>query len=265
MYRGWRYLVRAYSRCHLTCPLDKLPALSGLAKVYRRHLKDDYLAGLWRGDLLRGMLWHRVGVSEHEPALTEYRAPSWSWASVDGPVSHIGGFSRLADLIFDRAEVLDAVIDAAGPNNTGLLRGGYIRLAGELHQVCFVDRPGAQFASDFQLTVKEDGAGSPRMHLEYVGPVFSPTPLIRLQHSTDTMKWNDQFFLMPLLGYSSGFFDIIGIVLRTSDMEPGTHVKVGTFTSSTDHWQTLTAQAASPEREYYEDKDEKGRFIVKIV
>lgn len=56
MYRGWRYLVRAHSRGHLTRPLDKLPALSGLAKVYRRHLQDDYLAGLWRGDLLRGLL-----------------------------------------------------------------------------------------------------------------------------------------------------------------------------------------------------------------
>jgi hypothetical protein len=46
-----------YSKASLTHTEDKLPALSGLAKVFMLHLDDQYVAGLWRGDILRGVLW----------------------------------------------------------------------------------------------------------------------------------------------------------------------------------------------------------------
>ena len=40
-------VARAYSRRRLTLPGDKLPALSGLARAFARHLRVRYLAGLW--------------------------------------------------------------------------------------------------------------------------------------------------------------------------------------------------------------------------
>jgi hypothetical protein len=59
------------------------------------------MAGLWEHDFFRGLAWNRLalaGVSkialkaartltarEYEPPL-EYRAPSWSWAAVNGPL-----------------------------------------------------------------------------------------------------------------------------------------------------------------------------------
>ena len=58
LYPSWDALVGAFSRTLLTNPMDRLPALSGLAQNMQRQLGDVYLAGLWQKDLLRGLKWH---------------------------------------------------------------------------------------------------------------------------------------------------------------------------------------------------------------
>ncbi|KAF1963755.1 HET-domain-containing protein [Byssothecium circinans] len=86
MYRKWLVLARWYSACQLTYQQDFFPALSRLAKYFQAALKDIYVAGLWKGDLMHGLLWIHVGDGEPENPLVEYIAPSWSWASVKGKV-----------------------------------------------------------------------------------------------------------------------------------------------------------------------------------
>ena len=84
---NWSELVRMYTRGRLTYSSDKLLAMSGLARQYmtRNRLRDpDYIAGLWRPQLPHALLW-RV---EEGRAPSKYRAPSWSWASLDGRVSY---------------------------------------------------------------------------------------------------------------------------------------------------------------------------------
>ncbi|KID89009.1 heterokaryon incompatibility protein, partial [Metarhizium majus ARSEF 297] len=80
----WRELVKQYSKCDLTYTTDKLPALAGLAKAYQDTTGDAYLAGLWRSFLLDQLDW-RVYTPGGRVS-SQYRAPSWSWASVDSPV-----------------------------------------------------------------------------------------------------------------------------------------------------------------------------------
>jgi len=79
-------LIEAYSQRQLTFPADKLPALSGLAQRLHYHLEGIYLAGVWSADFHRGLLWKvQIGnLTRVEP----YRAPSWSWAVTDQPVSY---------------------------------------------------------------------------------------------------------------------------------------------------------------------------------
>jgi len=86
-YHLWNRILGSYMRCDLTCEEDKLIALSGIAKDM--HLLDDeYLAGLWRRQLPGQLLWkindckQANGLPSRRPH--NYRAPSWSWASVDG-------------------------------------------------------------------------------------------------------------------------------------------------------------------------------------
>ena len=85
-------LVTEYTSCQLSFPEDKLPAFSGIAGKYGSAFGDRYLAGLWQSYLPCLLLWHvgdRDGSYGREillPRPIQYRAPSWSWASVDGRV-----------------------------------------------------------------------------------------------------------------------------------------------------------------------------------
>lgn len=53
---------------------------------FREKGAGPYLAGMWKTDLLRSLLWSRTKSSGlFDEVLRGYRAPSWSWASVDSP------------------------------------------------------------------------------------------------------------------------------------------------------------------------------------
>jgi len=85
----WDTVVRHYSLCNLTMNRDKLVAISGVARLIQHETRDEYVAGLWRTDLKHQLLWssakrsRKLGKNTRPP---EYRAPSWSWAAIDGPV-----------------------------------------------------------------------------------------------------------------------------------------------------------------------------------
>lgn len=82
-YDQWFRLVAQYSRGNLTYSHDKLPAISGLAKLFSTGLLkgDTYLASFWAGDLSRG-----YGIARVTPM---YRAPSWPWASIDRHIAYL--------------------------------------------------------------------------------------------------------------------------------------------------------------------------------
>jgi hypothetical protein len=89
----WWNLVEAYSQRFLTDPLDKLRAMQGLALRAERDLKrrglqtTKYVKGHWMGDdFTPSLLWYISDAKALRPA--EDRAPSWSWASVDGRVKN---------------------------------------------------------------------------------------------------------------------------------------------------------------------------------
>ena len=81
----WRTLVRNYSARKLTVSSDKLPAISGLAAMFQEMHGGEYLAGIWKHDLPISLLWQRCTWQDGllQP-VQPLRAPSWSWASVDG-------------------------------------------------------------------------------------------------------------------------------------------------------------------------------------
>lgn len=84
--RRWMALVGKYSSRALTYSSDKLPALAGLAQQVARSSSCTYLAGHWREDLGRTLLWTAgllplIGGGRRH---ADYQAPSWSWASMDG-------------------------------------------------------------------------------------------------------------------------------------------------------------------------------------
>ena len=138
--RVWRRLVRQYSNSTLTVKSDKIVAISRLASAIQGHTKDEYLAGLWRRDIIPQLAWQtdhgwpEKSLNRLEPEC--YTAPSWSWASVSTPVSiqlpqdfqSIAGYREVSTLI-------DYGVDLKGTTVTGGVCGGFLRLQGPLRRV----------------------------------------------------------------------------------------------------------------------------------
>jgi len=86
----WTSLVEEYSARDLTRLTDRLPAIQGLAQFLCDETKHCYLLGLWRDQLQQQLLWRHKGQNREgtwfHRRQTTYRAPTWSWASVDGGV-----------------------------------------------------------------------------------------------------------------------------------------------------------------------------------
>jgi hypothetical protein len=125
---AWHNLVMHYSRNEMTYEQDKLPAISGIASLFAQKLGTDYLAGLWRSTLLSDLLWEaNPGDSAMKQPL-EYRAPSWSWASMNCPVKYLPGW-----IVSPEVTVVEAAAQPVWERSPfGRISDGYIRLSGKL-------------------------------------------------------------------------------------------------------------------------------------
>jgi hypothetical protein len=94
----WQNLVTEYSKCKLTYSKDKLIAFAGVAKFMMKTTTDHYAAGMWGKSMIYDLAWwrSREDCEAFPISETSLRAPSWSWASVDGEIifpSIFGGVS----------------------------------------------------------------------------------------------------------------------------------------------------------------------------
>ncbi|KAE8442518.1 hypothetical protein EG329_003299 [Mollisiaceae sp. DMI_Dod_QoI] len=148
IHMAWSEICRDYASLQLTQPLDKLPALSGLAKLFASFLEDSsssYIAGIWKIHLLRGygLLWLRRPVQSREELLQHFRAPqsyiapTWSWAHHGG--TFLPGFLHYhwdgnSSHLHSRIEFqrLDAYQAAGGTNQFGRILEGVVSMTGKL-------------------------------------------------------------------------------------------------------------------------------------
>ena len=89
----WADIVRAFTSRSLGFPGDRLPAISGIAEAIHCPEMGEYLAGLYANELHPQLVWRRA---EQQPLLKRpdrYRAPSWSWAAIDGAVEFPAEFN----------------------------------------------------------------------------------------------------------------------------------------------------------------------------
>lgn len=81
---AWYEIVMEFSNRLLTYPSDKLPALAGMAQEFSKVKLGHYVAGLWKDDNLRNHLGWYVPPGWQTSRPSNDRAPTWSWASIDG-------------------------------------------------------------------------------------------------------------------------------------------------------------------------------------
>ncbi|RSL44660.1 hypothetical protein CEP53_011129 [Fusarium sp. AF-6] len=141
----WTHIVKLYTASALTVPSDKLIACSGIVKRMAEIVQDDYVAGMWRRYLEGELLWMVQG-NHHTTRPKEYRAPTWSWASIDGPV--IPGQPRIQDSLIT---VQDYHLDYWTDDKTAAIRGGWLRLRGVLRRATLKRKAGEGYYWDMFL------------------------------------------------------------------------------------------------------------------
>ena len=132
----WRTIVLDYTSRSLTFEKDKLAAISGLASVFQSKIKTQYIAGMWNRrwyieyELCWGVKNQVNGQPPYRPK--EYRAPTWSWASVEGKISYSHKTDH--DITGDNQEsfVEEAEVQTIDGTPTGPVKSGFLRIEGPL-------------------------------------------------------------------------------------------------------------------------------------
>jgi len=137
---SWCQVVEFYTRRTISYGSDKLVALSGVARRFQETFNGTYLAGLWVEDIYHQLAWEaKEGRVVNRSS--EYRSPSWSWASVDGWVEfpriiHInsGNLSRTGGKTMRNEFSVhrESFCELSSMDCTGAIYGGFIKVAGFL-------------------------------------------------------------------------------------------------------------------------------------
>jgi hypothetical protein len=157
----WRRMVEIYSTTAITKEQDKLIALSGMARWMSRRVEKSakpaqlrrpgsskvvgttqYVAGLWALHLASQILWFTEpvfrdvdGKFQHLTTAPKfYRAPSFSWASIDADEGKGITYAEVTDkdLLITIEDI--SVSPLAGSDEFGILEDGHVILWGQLRK-----------------------------------------------------------------------------------------------------------------------------------
>ncbi|RSL55827.1 hypothetical protein CEP53_006959 [Fusarium sp. AF-6] len=151
----WERLIIQYSQTELTYGEDKLVALSGVAKLFQQTFKDRYLAGMWWSTFPRLLCWRR-GWEKEATVRPDYRAPSWSWASIDGPIHFTARIPAMFyTLLLEEylVEVVDANVVPVGNDEMAQVQGGRMTVKARLHSLKVISQ------QEKRVTFEIDGKG----------------------------------------------------------------------------------------------------------
>ncbi|CAI6091795.1 unnamed protein product [Clonostachys chloroleuca] len=125
----FEYLTKYYTDRELSHPReDKLVAFAVIARLCAPWFGGDYCAGIFRNIVPWGLLWY-----SHPEAFTprpdSYRAPSWSWASIDNRV-FFDFYDREPNILAHVLDVSVQLVDISDP--FGQVKSAALTLRGPL-------------------------------------------------------------------------------------------------------------------------------------
>ncbi|KAH8777996.1 heterokaryon incompatibility protein-domain-containing protein [Hyaloscypha finlandica] len=140
--RRWMRLVSVYSKRSSSLSRDKLNAISAVARGFSPLLGPEYFAGLWQFSILWQLTWVPTCSWDSEARNTRpevYRAPSWSWASVDGPLDYESIFPGPdGEVYLYKCDFISCQIEPkSAANPFGEVLAGSLKLQGVLRQGWF--------------------------------------------------------------------------------------------------------------------------------
>lgn len=229
----WHRVIEQYSGRKLTLEDDKLPAVGGLAVRFALDsvtkngssiLGNRYLAGLWWDNIIQDMCW-RIETRKHSGERPRrYRAPTWSWASVNAVIEF---FHTDTDL----AVVQDAHVDLDTLENPlGRVIGGWIWL----RALKFRAQGRTDSFLNHSLGLCEDGA-------EFsIDPDWDTDTYCAPKHGekADHVKGETDLFVIPLAWLKGSWhsqpspWSILGLfflIVKAADHQVTSHVDMPGF------------------------------------
>ncbi|KAJ6789088.1 hypothetical protein PWT90_00390 [Aphanocladium album] len=135
----WYAILYDYGRRKMATPVDKLGALANVARAFGEMIPGDggeYVAGHWKGSLPVSLFWQSLLCTPSGDG----RAPSWSWASVQGiPAMSLGGAivdQHYATVVATHVELANA----ADNNPFGAVRSASVTLEAPLIPLRLVEQ-----------------------------------------------------------------------------------------------------------------------------
>lgn len=198
--------MRLYSQSRLTKQDDRLIALSGVGQRLQSILQDEYLAGIWRQQLPQNLIWKPVTVGD--PCFrVPNRGPSWSWASIEGPIYLPFQRGRGEDLI----SIIEAqTIPVQSEDYFGEVKSGTLHVKGRL------------FAMEaYQLSTESDFTRWGKIMVVCRDQDANHKPIagaVPIYFSADDTKQLDEdgLYFLPVFTWSPKR-EVDGIVLQVTD------------------------------------------------
>jgi hypothetical protein len=220
---AWDGIVSEYTRRHLTQGDDKLAAISALAKKCSALTEAKYLAGIWFDYyyIRDQLLWKPLrNTTPSLPCVgdccfkSRYRAPSWSWASVDGAIE--GGCtyeSMIRSTIFEVLEGdCSTGVDPYGKVTAGFLRArGRVATLSQLGATISWDGRRSRYSLDWNVPIdpsleESHGASIPPNHAQlttseasFLGsPITCPLDSVDERETPSTLDLASSLYLIPM-------------------------------------------------------------------
>ncbi|KAI1074736.1 HET-domain-containing protein [Whalleya microplaca] len=211
--RMWRSLVMIYTGLRLTIASDQ-------------KRKSSYLAGLFEDSLIDDLLW--ITFSCKRPRLPEWRAPSWSWASIETHINYRDGLVYYDDEVFretpderiEFASIEHCGCTPAGLDNFGQVKSASLRVTSQILPVTLLHKPGLDNHQRPKYFVRiGDRHVTPRIWPDYdlsqAGPyqVLSGTEVYCLRMIRQVEDETDMSLILRLVPTESvRMFERIGIL-----------------------------------------------------
>jgi hypothetical protein len=228
----WYRMIQTYSHQCLTYGSDRLPALAGIASRFATKLGDEYIAGMWRRDLVFGLIFCVENPDSASRSMnpSSIPGPSWSWYTCNRSVQPLDSYRSYHNRFtvksshgtYDRAlfnsrecfgpliEVVSLSATPLGTNSFGEVRDAKLTVMGRLQSVWY---------SNGQVHSNEDG--------EVFGELW--------QDVAGTFEWNrrTKVFMLPIA--ICGDWDIRypherswhALALKEVLSEPKTYLRIG--------------------------------------
>jgi hypothetical protein len=167
-----------------------------------------------------------------------YRAPSWSWASVEGRVSYEDCFlpRKSRDRKAQVASIMDAEVRTIDDNSTGQVTTGFVRIRGHLAHCAWEDRKGSldpAIAADVSEITTEPFCNNNETPAKLIAPspFFSAIPF---DDPEDAVSHSESLYFLTLFVLEEDVRNAVhphGLVLKRIAQE-GEYARLGIFHSS---------------------------------